>query len=105
MDTVALECVWNGTDGWVQRPELGRGMLLPPHDSRTTLGVASEWREPDASQTARRPRQPRRKYDEVRRVVVRALRAAGLNIADIASRLEMPIGTVYHILQEGRTGP
>lgn len=105
MDTSTLECVWNGRDGWIGQPG-ERGALLPPHDSRTTLGVAtrSEPREPRLTR-ARQPRLPRRKYDEALRDAVRAMRADGLILSDIAERLEMPMGTVYHILQEGRTGP
>lgn len=104
MDTSALECVWNGREGWVGRGE--RGGLLPAYDSRTPLAAAIR-SEPRETRT-RLPRQSRpgkRKYDDAMREAVRALRADGLILSDIAQRLEMPMGTVYHILQEGRTNP
>ena len=103
MDTSALECVWNGRDGWVGS-EGERGALLPPYESRTALGVATT-SEPPRRPQAHRPSLPRRKYDEALRDGVGAQRADGLILSDIAQRLEMPLGTVYHILQEGRTDP
>ena len=104
MDATALECVWNGCDGWVgQSGE--RGTLLPPYDSHTALGIATASEPTTPRPYARRPRLPRRKYDDAIRDMVRALRADELTLSDIAQRLRLPIGTVYHMLQEGRTGP
>lgn len=103
MDTSALECVWNGRDGWVG--QFGeRGALLPPYASLTPLGDATQREPPTPRPKVSQPRSPRRKYDDAVRDAVRALRADGLRLVDIAQRLEMPIGTVYHILQQGRTG-
>ena len=104
MDTDALECVWNGRDGWVGRPG-DRGALLPSYDSQTSLGVATRSGSRDVHDHVRQPSLTRRKYDQALREAVRALRADGLILSHIAQRLEMPLGTVYHIIQEGRTGP
>ena len=106
MDMNAFECVWNGTDGWIGRPELGRGTLLPPHESQTALGaaVAAGGTGGDGSRPGlRRPRPlGKRKYHQALREVVRALRVDGLTLVEISRRLTMPVGTVYHILKEGR---
>lgn len=90
-----FECVWNGRDGWVGQPG-ERGALLPPYDSRPSLGMLLH-----RSPIAGRPPVRRRKYDDAVRKSVHALRANGLILADIAKRLRLPIGTVYHILHHG----
>lgn|SRR5574341_2599939 len=102
MDTSALECVWNGRDGWLGRSECRRGELLPAHESKTTLGAAVQGSEPPEKRPRQHwcPRMSRRKYDQATRRVVWALRADGLILSDIAARMQMPIATVYSILQE-----
>ena len=104
MDTNAFECVWNGTDGWVGS-DRARGELLPPYESRTALGVAGpeqDARSPMARRGLRQPRPSVSKYDDAVQDAVRAMRADGLTLAVIASRCELPVGTVYHILNRVR---
>ena len=100
MDTNEFECVWNGSAGWVGSNG-ARGELLPPYESRTALGAAEPdqgARSPMARRGLRQPRPSVSKYDAAVQDAVRAMRADGLTLTVIASRCEIPVGTVYHIL-------
>ena len=102
LTAVALECVWNGTVGWINAPGgADRGALLPPY----ARGTAQEHDRPIT--TSRPPTQLLRskthKYAPALRTTIKAAYAHGLTLSTIARRFAMPISSVYNIVaREGR---
>lgn len=94
-----LEPVWTGSQGWIGA-NFGKGALLPPHNSTSTLWEAARDTTRAHGTLEDRLYTHPFKYDQPTRDQVKVMRANGAPLSKIARRLNMPLASVYNIVRE-----
>ena len=88
--------VWTGATGWVEFPAYGKGSLLPPYDSATTL---TETLAKERSGHGDYPRRPEQACaGPAKRAAIRRMCANGIPPNVIAVYWRMPLSRVRAIL-------